>query len=262
MTGCAAIRPALGAFVDGELRGPVVRRVLRHLQECEDCSREVRDLRDLGDDLRAAAVEVSAHPALDGLASTIVSRVRAEAAQSWRATFRRACEDWHWALVGSGSVTATFVLMLSFSAALTFGVKPARDDSLSALISNLNSSAGFLFVVATPTGAQDDVASAWLMQVDNGGPPASRGTAALALRTEDTAPTEAEVVEALAGAMARHGRNVRLDELHPMDRRYIEGLLEDISRIRLHSQPRDAFESIRVHDVRLVTSTSVSAKAL
>jgi anti-sigma factor RsiW len=100
-TGCAAVRPNLGALVDGELRGATVLRVLRHVDTCRACAGEVEALRRLGDLVRVSA-SVDTPGALDGLASTIVSRSRAEAEQSWRGVLRRASEDWHWVVVGAG----------------------------------------------------------------------------------------------------------------------------------------------------------------
>ena len=91
-------------------------------------------------------------PILDGLADGVISRARAEAAQSWRAIFARAIEDWHWAVVGLGSVAATSTTLLFFSMLLTFGPEPPSRESLAALMNNLRRPAGTVILMATPIG--------------------------------------------------------------------------------------------------------------
>src|SRR5262245_40427565 len=93
---CPSVRRDLAAFVDGELRGDRVLRVLRHLDRCASCTGEVESLRGLGDLLRTNAPADPDGGTFDGLAGTVISRTRAEANQSWWAVARRASEDWHW----------------------------------------------------------------------------------------------------------------------------------------------------------------------
>src|SRR5262249_24344144 len=146
----------LGAFVDGELSGAERLRVSQHLAECRSCAAEAQALGELGDVLRAGAITSDPEPGtLDGLAGGVISRVRAERAQSWRAFGERFLDDWHHALVGAGSVAAAFISIAFVSAMLEFGPAPVRDDSLAALIANLNSPAGTLFVEATPISGRD-----------------------------------------------------------------------------------------------------------
>ena len=114
---CESVRPQLSAFADGELPGGEMLRVAEHLDLCRECASEVADIRGLGDGLRAAASGFSMPPALAGLADGVISRVRAEAAQSWRGVFSRAIEDWHWAVVGLGSLAATTTNLLFVSLA-------------------------------------------------------------------------------------------------------------------------------------------------
>ena len=61
---------------------------------------------------------------LAGLASGVISRTRAEAAESWQGIFRRATGDRHWLLVGSGALSATFLTGLFTTALLAFGPEP------------------------------------------------------------------------------------------------------------------------------------------
>ncbi len=111
----------------------------------------------------------SVPPELDGLASTVISRTRAESAESWPGIFRRAQEDWHWVIVGAGAIAATFVSTLVLSAILAFGPKPDRADSISAFYTNFRTPAGDLYLLATPAGRDQE--PIWVNE--NGGPAAS-----------------------------------------------------------------------------------------
>src|SRR5262245_21091579 len=120
---CLTLRRHLASFVDGELRGAKVLQVLRHLEYCTHCTTEVEVLRGLGDRLRAEAPDDPDPRIFAGLAGTIISRTRAEDAASWLSFFQRAREDWHWLLVGAGSVAATFVSTMVMSVLLAYGTK-------------------------------------------------------------------------------------------------------------------------------------------
>jgi hypothetical protein len=140
---------------------------------------------------------------------------------------------------------------------LAFGPKPQRDDSLRGLISSLEASPGCLFIAATPAGTVPGD-NTWLMQVQNDCPTASRALASLALRSEDVSPSDADIVDALARAIP-HGN---LRALRPNDRKFVTGLLEAIERRQLNDFAPQGSSDLQVHDVRLVTSTNVSARGL
>ena len=115
-----------------------------------------------------------------------------------------------------------------------------------------------LFVCATPTGTNQD---AMLFQVENGQPAASRMTTALA-EMVCRPVSEADVTGKLAMAVtAASGHVVSLDAMHPAQRKYIEGLLTEIQRLRATQSPV-ASRDLAVHEVRLVTGMAVVAKAL
>jgi anti-sigma factor RsiW len=137
---CARVLQKVGAFIDGELRGPDVLGLSRHLTACPSCAEEARTIRALGEILRGAA---AARPVpmedLSGLADGVVSRVRAEEQQSWPARCGRALDDCHWLLVGVGSASAALVSALLVCAMLQVGI-PERDDSLAALVGGLSPS--------------------------------------------------------------------------------------------------------------------------
>lgn len=259
MTRCDLICRDLSAFVDGELTAARRLRVSRHLESCVACAEALEALALVGGQLRqASAAREVQYPSFDSLASSVISRARAESAMTWRARLTHACDDWHWAIVGGGSLAATFVSTLLVSVILTFGPAPQRDDSLSALMANLSSPPGMLFVCATPTGTNQD---AMLFQVENGQPTASRMTTALA-EMVCRPGSEAEVTGKLAMAVtAASGHVISLDALRPAQREYIEGLLTEIKRMRATRSP-SASRDLAVHEVRLVTGMAVVAKAL
>src|SRR5262249_26474961 len=130
-----------------------------------ECAGEYSEIRSVGETLRAGTVTTSGWDALNGLSSGVITRVRAEEAQSWRAIFGRAVEDWHWTLVGAGSIAAAFASILFVSATCWFGPSSSADDSLAALLANLNTPAGTLVMMAKPIG-RDQVPM--LMQFDSG----------------------------------------------------------------------------------------------
>jgi hypothetical protein len=144
---------------------------------------------------------------------------------------------------------------------LAFGPAPEREDSLSALLNNLGSPAGLLFVYASPAGSKQD---AVLLQVDNGQPTASRMTAALASMS-DASRTEADLVQALASVVIQQGgRVVPLASLPLLERHRAELLLTEIMRLR-DSQSLPVGRYVDVHEVRLVIGVNVigvTAKSL
>lgn len=251
----------LAAFVDGELRGASVLDVLHHLAECRACASEVAHLRSLGDTIRATLPSDTSPPELEGLASTVISRTRAESAESWPGVFRRAQEDWHWVIVGSGAIAATLVSTLILSAILAFGPMPDRADSISAFYTNFRTPAGDLYLLATPVGLDQEPV---LVRLNEDGALGSGGSAARVVQATwfaTRARAEADLVGALQDAMTFQGQTVALNRMSPQRRRLAESLLTEISRYRTTAPiPRGA--SLAVHEVRLEASASVTAKGL
>src|SRR5262245_377367 len=93
---CDSVRDDLDAFADGELRGDELRYVAQHVEACRRCTEEVEVRRAVGGMIRDSASHWHKFTAPSGLASGVVTRVRAESALSWRSVLNRAVEDWHW----------------------------------------------------------------------------------------------------------------------------------------------------------------------
>jgi anti-sigma factor RsiW len=255
--GCHAFGADLGPFLDGELDGVRMLRMSRHLETCEACTSALADMRLIGGTLRDMAPADPPLAVFDGLASSMVSRTRAESAVSWRSTLSRGLDDWHWAIVGGGAIAATFVSTSLLSVILAFGPAPQREDSLSALATDLSSPAGFLFAFASPTGeAGQDVQ---MLQVENGRPAAPRLVSDLVAPRSHASASEAELVDRFQRIVTQGGRVLALESLGPEQRASAEALLTEITRLRSRDTEPPA-RSFDVYELRLFTSTSVTAK--
>jgi hypothetical protein len=130
---CAAVRRRLQAFYDRELPVPEQIAIEAHLNDCPPCTRDLRDVQLVGQALRLAAAP---GPADDwtGLQPGVISRMRAEAHESWTARAARAFDDMHLVWIALASTAATFVCAASVLSMLHFA-SPERADSLAAMIS-------------------------------------------------------------------------------------------------------------------------------
>jgi hypothetical protein len=255
---CVRVRHDLDAFVDGELGGAHRLLVADHLASCAECAQEEHAIRSLGDRLRSALPAATA-PQLAGLAGGVTSRVRAEQAQSWPATLQRGLEDWHWVLVGAGSLASGCLSVAFLSALLWFGGSPPRDDSLEALLNNLVTPAGTLIMLASPVGSNRD---SMVMQFDptamgpeSGGP--------VVVPNGFSGPSELDLVRALADTMVTHdGRMSDLRAMSQPERKRAEALLDEIQRVRDVAPTPWSGSQVSVRQLGLVTNIVCTGKAL
>jgi hypothetical protein len=138
---CAAVRRRLPAFYDRELPVRELIAIESHVTGCPPCTRELQGLQHVGDALRLAAAP---GPADDwtGLQPGVISRMRAEAHESWTARAGRFFDDLHLVWIGLAATVATCVCGAVALSALHFAA-PERHDSLRAMIS----------VMAAPIGS-------------------------------------------------------------------------------------------------------------
>jgi hypothetical protein len=138
---CAAVRRRLQAFYDRELAVGELIAVESHLHDCPPCARDLHTLRQLGEAVRTAAARA---PSDDwtGVRSSVISRMRAEAHESWTARAGRAFDDLHLVWIGLASTVATIVCSGVVLSMLHFA-SPERQDSLAAVIA----------VMAAPSGS-------------------------------------------------------------------------------------------------------------
>ncbi len=175
---CVAVQPHLEAFADGELRGDALRRAAQHIESCEHCSALVEGIHGLGESLRGVVPADPDPTVLAGLADGVVSRIRAEEHESWRGTFQRATDDFHWVVVGAGSIGAAFLTALSVSVVMYSSVEQ-RADSLASVLNTAASPPQLRAVTIMPASlapdsivganGEDDVEFANLAEVNRAG---------------------------------------------------------------------------------------------
>jgi len=240
---CSAVRQRLAAFHDGEL--PVRERIATqgHLNTCDGCCAELRVFGEVGDALRIAAAPAPKDN-WAGLRSGVISRMRAEAYESWTARVSRLFDDMHLVWIGLASTVATFLCGAIVLGMLHFA-SPERDDSLRAMIA----------VVAAPWGSDLNPASLdGLIQaptVPHDG---------LVRATLEQSGSEGGFALALSAVVSREGRVSELSILaNDRDRRQVAQLLDAISRSRLEPA-RYGTDPIAVNLVWLVEHMTVKGK--
>jgi hypothetical protein len=251
---CDLIRDDLDAFSDGELRGDDLRRVSEHVSSCRYCTDELHARAAVGESVRGA-LGLSAVAVPAGLASGVVARVRAESALSWRAMLSRAVEDWHWAIVGGGAVSATFASALFCSALLVFGTAKPQADSLSALGTRMLESPGVMYAEVALPGQPDLM----LVQLATSAEPSEPYPSVFSHDREDE---ERLMVNALAETLARSGGRLDWTAMSAATRKQTEWLLDNIMRLRSGEPAVGPYGALRVYRLHLITNTQVTAKGL
>jgi hypothetical protein len=242
---CAAVRRRLPAFYDRELPVPDLIAIEGHLHDCPPCSRDLHDLQEVGAALRLAAAPA---PSDDwtGLRSGVISRMRAEAHESWTARARRAFDDLHLVWIGLASTAATVVCAGTMLSMLHFA-SPERQDSLAAVIA----------VKAAPSGSDLNPArlDAWIRVPSV----PENGIVYAALESSDM---KGDLVLPLSAIVTREGRVSGLELLNRnsnYDLREVTDLVEALSRGRL--EPAQFGGSpVAVNLVWLVAHTTVKGK--
>ena len=130
---CAAVQRRLQAFHDRELPVGETIAVEHHVSTCPPCARDLREVQALGDVLRSAAAP---SPSDDwaGVQAGVISRMRAEATQSWPARARRFVDDLHLVWIGFASAAATIVCAGTVLSMLQVAPQPVRADSLASIM--------------------------------------------------------------------------------------------------------------------------------
>jgi hypothetical protein len=240
---CAAVRRRLQAFYDRELAVGDLISIEGHLNDCPPCAGDLRELRDVGDALRLAAARA---PSDDwtGLRSSVISRMRAEAHESWTARTGRAFDDLHLVWIGLASTVATIVCAGAVLSMLHFA-SPEREDSLAAVIA----------VMAAPSGSDLNPA-----RLDGRIRVPSVPENGIVYATLESSAMEGELVLPLSAIVTREGRVSGLELLNKgQDLRKITDLVDALSRGRL--EPAQFGGSpVAVNLVWLVAHTTVRPK--
>jgi hypothetical protein len=253
---CSSTRRRLSAFHDRELSVHDLIAVQSHLQECPACTRALQELQDVGQALRVAAAP---GPSDDwtGLQPGVISRMRAEAHESFTARATRFLDDLHLVWIGLAATAATFLCGAVALSALHFGSPERRVDSL----------ATALAVMAAPTGSNlnpvrldERLGPRYSPLVDYLQAPSvpKEGPMEAMLLTP---VSDEELMLALSAVVTREGRLSDLAVLtNDTHRQEIGLMLEGIAQARLEPA-RAGSDPIAVNLVWLLTHTTVKAKA-
>ncbi len=139
---CGAVRRQLSAYHDGELEIGDQIALESHLRECGDCRSEARELQSVSAMVRVAALAANRNvPELGAFASNVVSRMKAERAESFGGQTRALFDDLHlvWAALGATGAT---VACLAIVFTLFYFATHERPDSVGAIYAMLSSPAG------------------------------------------------------------------------------------------------------------------------
>jgi anti-sigma factor RsiW len=239
---CAAVRRRLQAFYDRELAVRELISIEAHLHDCPPCARDLHVLQSIGAALRAAAAPA---PSDDwtGLRSSVISRMRAEAHESWTARAGRAFDDLHLVWIGLASTVATIVCSGVVLSMLHFA-SPERQDSLAAVIA----------VMAAPSGS--DLNPARLDGRIRVPSVPENGVVYAAL---ESSAMEGDLVVPLSAIVTREGRVSGLEILNKDQDLREAALVDKLSRGRLEPA-RFGGSPVAVNLVWLVAHTTVKPK--
>ena len=164
---CAAVQRRLPSYYDRELAIEEQIAIEAHVRDCPPCHRGLREMQTLGQAIRMVAPP---GPADDwtGLAPGVISRMRAEAHESWPSKVRRAFDDMHLVWIAMASTAATFICAAAVASMLHYA-SPERNDSLAAMITVMAAPLGSDLnparldgLIRVPSVPQDGVVSATL----------------------------------------------------------------------------------------------------
>jgi putative zinc finger protein len=241
---CAAVQRRLQAFHDRELQVADLIAIESHLHDCPPCTRDLNQLQSVGHALRLAAAPA---PPDDwtGVRSGVISRMRAEAHESWTARVRRAFDDLHLVWIGLASTAATCLCAGAVLSMLHFA-SPERQDSLAAVIA----------VMAAPSGSDLNPA-----RLDGRIQAPSVPENGIVYATLERSVMDGDLVVPLSAIVTREGRVSGLELLNKMqDGREVTTIVEALSRGRL--EPAQFGGSpVAVNLVWLVAHTTVKGKA-
>lgn len=247
---CRDVRLHIDAYVDGELTGSQRLRVANHIGTCATCAQQEAGRRELGEMLRdAAALQPVPRPHLEGLAGGVVSRVGAEAQQSWSAMWARAFEDWHWLAIGTGACTASLV-----SAVLVFAILYAPTTQAR----QMNDQVGTLCLMAVPEGGTGEPV---MLQYERDLDPALP-SAPCSVPASFGWKAEQALIAALDSSLMRGGHLSSFASLSPEERAEVEHLLAAIGELRGSVPPRRPSGLTRVSGMHLEISEVVTASGL
>jgi hypothetical protein len=242
---CSVVRPLLAAFHDDELALDQRVAIQGHLHDCPACLLELRTVEDVADAVRLASARAP-RDEWTGLQSGVISRMRAEAHESWAARVSRLFDDMHLVWIGLASTAATFVCGAAVLGMLQFA-SPERDDSLAAIIA----------VAAAPSGSDLNPMSLSLDDRIQAPSVPEDGFVRAALESSGSGR---EMMLAFSAVITREGRIHGLEVLgNDHDHRQVAPFIDALSRGRLEPA-RYGADPIAVNLVWFVEHMTVKAK--
>ncbi len=237
---CGVVRRQLSAYQDGELAVEEQIALEAHLRVCVACRTEARDLQLVSGLVRSGAPAARCAD-LDAFASNVVSRMKAERAESFSGQTQRLFADMHlvWAALGATGATVACVVILF--GLFYFGIQE-RPDSLEAMIANL----------APPAGSDQNP----LAELND----SLRLPTAVDAAFPEAVLKDQEAVFALAAVVTREGRVKDLNMLDGSDGTAPAALLSQMSKARFEPARRGN-NRVAVNMVWLYAQVNVRAKA-
>jgi len=248
---CRAVRRQLSAYHDGELRVEEQVALEGHLRHCVECRDAADELQSLSSMIRVGAVAtVRSGNDLDAFASNVVSRMKAERAESLTGQTRALFDDLHlvWAALGATGAT---VACLAIVFTLFYFSTRENPESMAAMIANLSS----------PWGSNQNPVA----QLD----PSLQLPTALDAAFPEAGTKDADAVFALAAVVTREGEVRNLNLLHGSDgtgpalsakeRREIKALVDAMAKARFEPA-RFGNSPVAVNMVWLYAQVNVRGK--
>jgi hypothetical protein len=138
--GCEHAQDLLEGLVDGELSMADQLAVESHLRWCRTCALRVEDMRLIGESLRQGSAARPAsreiEPRVSAIRDAVLTRVRAERAESWGVRLRDSFSDMRllWPALGASTAVA---MCIAASASVLQATSVHREESLASLITTL-----------------------------------------------------------------------------------------------------------------------------
>ena len=245
-TACLDVVRSLGAYVDDELPGAQRIVVSEHLEDCHHCSRELESLSAIGQALRLGSKGAGVDHMLAGLASGVTSRISAERSQSWRATWNRIFDDWHWVGIGLGAVAGALVTLVAASSMLVTSITQ---------LEQMNARAGTLYLIALPRDGRGEPVMLEFEQ--NLG--TSKSDTRVAMPASLGWQAQRALIEALDEKLFNSGRPASLHHLSKADREEILALMKEIADFQYVEPALRPGGLTNVSGMHLRIDTSVTA---
>jgi Putative zinc-finger len=253
---CMAVRQRLAAFHDDELPLQLRIAVQSHVNLCDECLAQLQErYQAVGTALRLAAAP---GPADDwtGLTPGVISRMRAEANQTWMARLARTFDDMHLVWIGLAATVGTVFCGVVVLGVLHFA-SPERGDSLRAMITVISAPSGSNL---NPASLDELLMSPTQITVPRPIQAPTVPRDGIVRASLERSGAEGEMMAAFSAVISREGNISGVELLGDNGRqRQVQQLIQEISSGRLEPA-RYGTDPVAVTCVWLVEHMTVKAK--